>query len=106
MSISNDVNQKVGVTRDGKPILRGNVVQEKLIREVTVKYGDERFDEPFDKSDDQTIFSGVFSSEKVKNLDISRVMQVQVIPDSHFAIPKNYQGIEDENIHVICELHE
>lgn len=92
-----------GVTRDGKPVLNGNIVEEKLIREVSVKFGEDRFDEPNRKSNENGNFTGVISSDK-KNIDISKVVQIDVVDDSHFDAPKDYKGVNDDNIRVICQL--
>lgn len=95
-----------GVTREGRPILRGNVVEEKLIKEITLKYGDEQFDESTIASDDKKdgFLSGLFTSDKNINIDIRRIAQIQVINGSHFDVPKDYKGITDTNIRVICQL--
>lgn len=95
-----------GVTKEGKPVLRGNIVEEKLITEVTLKYGDEQFDESSvpSKEKEKSFFSGLFTSDKNVNIDIRKIVQVQVIDDSHFDAPKDYKGLKDSNIHVICEL--
>lgn len=89
-----------GVTQDGKPILRGNVVNEKLIKEVSVKYGEERFDD----SNREKGYSGWFKSSDKKNIDVENISDVQVIANSHFDAPKNYEGIKEENIKVICQI--
>lgn len=89
-----------GVTKEGKPILRGKVVSEKLIREVTVKYGDEKFNEQ--KSDKSV--SGWFQASDKKNIDIQNITDVQILANTHFDAPKDYQGIKDENIKVLCQL--
>jgi hypothetical protein len=95
-----------GVNKDDQPILRGNVVEEKLLKEVSVKYGDDQFDETSVAPEDSGggFFSGLFSSSKVKNLDIRKVVQVHVIDDSRFEIPKGYKPVDDKDIRVICEL--
>lgn len=95
-----------GITKDGKPVLRGNVVEEKLVREVSLKYGDDQFDETSvsAKQKDKGFFSGLFSSDKSKNIDIRKVVAVKVIEDSHFDAPKDYKGITDDSIQVLCQL--
>lgn len=95
-----------GVNKDDQPILRGNVVEEKVLKEVTVKYGDDQFDETSVAAEDSGggFFSGLFSSSKVKNLDIRKVVQVHVIDDSRFEVPRGYKPVDDKDIQVICEL--
>lgn len=92
-----------GITREGKPVLKGVIVDEKLVREVTVKYGEETFDEP-DTVQKKSYFSGLFSSDKSQNIDIRKVVDVQIIPGSHFEPPKPYNGVKDQNFQVICQL--
>lgn len=95
-----------GVTREGKPILRGNIIEEKLIKEVTVKYGDEKFEEAAVSKDDKDkgYFSGKLSTDKNQNIDIRKVVEIKVLKDWHFDAPKDYKGLNDENIQVICQL--
>lgn len=95
-----------GVTKQGAPVLRGNVVEEKMLQEVSLKYGDDMFDEatvPKD-SKDKGFFSGLFSSDNKTNIDIRKVSVIEVIEGSHFDAPKDFKGLEAENIDVICQL--
>ena len=91
-----------GITKDGKPVLRGNVVNEKLVKEVSLKFGGEKFNEP-DK-DGKGHFSGMFSSDKNKNIDIRKIMDIHVLENSHFDVPKDYKSVGDPNVHVLCQL--
>lgn len=95
-----------GVTKDGKPTLRGNVIKEKLVKEVSVKYGEDQFNEYSISSDkkDNGYFSGWFKSDKAQNIDIRKVSDVRIIEDSHFDAPKDYKKSTDANIRIICEL--
>lgn len=95
-----------GITRTGAPLLRGNVVEEKLVKEVTMKYEDDVYDEESISSDKKKegFFSGLFSSDKKVTIDIRKVSDIRVIAGSHFDIPSNYTGINDPNIQVVCEL--
>lgn len=95
-----------GVTREGRPVLRGNVIDEKLVKEITLKYGEEHFDETTVSSDTtkKGYFTGMFSSEKNKNIDIRRISDIHVIEGSHFVAPNDYKGINDDSIQVICQL--
>jgi len=95
-----------GTTMSGKPVLRGNVVSEKVIKEETLKYGDEHFDDSKStaKKEDNSYFFGMFSSSKDVNIDIRRVIDIQVINDSHFDAPKNYKGIEDKDVQINCQV--
>ena len=91
-----------GITNDGRPALRGKVVKEKLIREVTVKFGDDKFDESAPK--EKGYFTGKFSSDTNKNIDISRVSDIRVLDDVQFDAPKDFKGIREDNFQVICQL--
>lgn len=93
-----------GVTNDGKPVLRGKVVSEKLVREVTVKFGEDKFDDKADASKDKGYFTGKFSSDTKKNIDISRVSDIHIVDNSHFDAPKDYKALKDDNVRVICQL--
>lgn len=94
-----------GVTKEGRPILQGNVISEKLIKEVTVKYGDDKFagSESWESKADG-YFSGWFKSDKSEKIDISKISNLYVIGDSHFDAPKNFKGLQEENVRVICQL--
>lgn len=94
-----------GITRDGKPVLRGNVISDKLIKEVTVKFGEDQFGEgDWSNEKEGGFFSGLFKSEKNQNIDVRKISNLYVINDSHFDAPKNYKGLKEDNIQVICQL--
>lgn len=92
------------IARDGKPLLNGNVAEEKLVREVTVKYGEDRFEEETAEKTGKGFFSGLFNSDKSKNIDIRRVSDIRIIENSHFDAPKDFKGLQDNNVRVICQL--
>lgn len=89
-----------GVTRDGKPVLRGKVVADKLLKEITVKYGEERFEEPQKEKG----ISGWFHSSDKKDIDIQNISDVQVLANTRFDVPKDFEGMKDDNVRVICQL--
>lgn len=95
-----------GITREGAPVLRGNVVSEKFISEITLKYGEDKFDEETGsaKSNEKGYFSGLFSSDKSRNIDIRKVSDVRVLEDSSFQAPKHYKGVQEDNIKILCQL--
>lgn len=99
-----------GVTANGEPVLRGNVVKENLVKEVIIKTYDDSVqenDNPNWKQYDRGFFKGWFSSDKGKNnqtVDISKIRRIQIVEGSHFDIPKNWEGIKDPNLRVICQL--
>ena len=89
-----------GISNEGKPVLRGKIVEEKMIQEVTVKYGDDQFT---DAQKDHKATGGWFQSSDKTNIDIQNVTGIQVL-NTHFDAPKDYKGIKDDNVRVICEL--
>ena len=95
-----------GMTSEGKPVLKGNVVEEKLIKEVAVKYGENEFEDSWDSSGwkKKGYFSGWFKSDKSQNIDIEKLTDVHVINNSYFDAPKNFKGFNDDKIQVICQL--
>lgn len=96
-----------GINSDGKPILRGNVVEEKVLKKVTVKFEEEQADEDRKISREwkqKGFFSGWLMSDNNQKMEIRRVGKLRVVEGSHFDIPKNFKGIEGENIQVICQL--
>lgn len=94
-----------GVTREDKPVLQGNVVEEKLVKEVSIKYGEDRFKDAYEEMGEREgIFSGWFKSSKNQNIDVRKIINLDVIEDSHFDIPKDYKGPKREEMRVICQL--
>ena len=95
-----------GITREGKTVLNGIVISDKLVKEVTIKSGDEKGD------DEDTLyaekkkgrFSGWFKSDKSQNIDIQEIRDIKVLEDSHFVAPKKYKGMNEKDVKVICEL--
>jgi hypothetical protein len=95
-----------GFTKEKQPVLRGAVTEEKLLKEVTVKSGDDMSD---DQRDDEGYFAGYFRSPKsqggVESLDVTKVRDVRVIEDSHFDAPKDLGSIFKEDIaQVVCQV--
>ena len=99
-----------GITREGRPIISGIVVESKKLKEVTVvKYdADEEEEDPevveYFKHKKKGFFSGWFTSDKSQTIDLNKVRNIHVIENSHFDAPKNYKGLNDENVRVICQL--
>lgn len=96
-----------GITQDGKPVLNGSVTNEKLIKEVTIKYGDDQIDIAAEDSagkEDRGFFSGWFKSEKSENIDIRKISNLFVINDSRFDMPRDYKSIKGDKVRVICEV--
>lgn len=94
------------ITSEGKPVLNGSIAHEKLIKEVTIKYGEEKFGNSGTWTDkkEEGFFSGWFKSDKGQNIDIQKINNLYVLSASHFEAPKNYKGLKDDNIRVICQL--
>jgi hypothetical protein len=107
-----------GITKDGRPVLNGNIVEEKLIKEVTVKLGEDQVDEnaspkegqPTNVPQKKGFFSGWLSSDKNqisadKNMiDITQIRDLDVVEDSHFDVPKDFKGLDAADVQVLCQL--
>lgn len=94
-----------GISKEGNPVIHGDIIEDKMIKEVTIKYGEDQFDDRKDRDDrKEGFFAGWFKSDKDKNLNIQKINFVHVVQDSHFDAPKNYQGFKDENVRVVCQL--
>lgn len=104
-----------GMTNDGKPVFYGKVIEEKLEKDMTVKFGIDKFDDKTVASSSekkQKITSGWFGTEKKgwfgkdKNVDIDirNIKGVKVIENSHFDAPKEYLGFNQPNVQVLCQL--
>jgi hypothetical protein len=96
-----------GFTREKKPILRGNVVGEKELKQVTIKYADDEFDDAQASKAGQNWFTGWFTSkEKLSTIDISKVISIEIIDDSYFTVPDNLSTtFKDEIYEVVCQVH-
>lgn len=118
-----------GFTKEKQPVLRGIVTSEQLIREITIKQGD---DQPSDsqqkayatdneddeitveikdkkEEQDKSFFSGLFRSHKskddVESLNLSKVGNMRVLEDSHFDAPKDLASIfKDDIAQVVCQV--
>ena len=105
-----------GFNSDRQPILEGNLVEAEMLKEVSIKYGEKnRYQKKMD--DDQEsfehekegFFSGFFKSRKSKSnfytVDIRQVKEINVIENSHFEIPKNFdETFKDEMEEVVCQI--
>lgn len=117
-----------GFTKEQQPILRGAVVDEKLVREVTIKFGEDqvpdekardnnqnRVSARANESDNISVevknkneeqnnksFSGVFrshkSKENVESLNITKVSNLHILENSHFDVPKNLKTLFKDDI--------
>lgn len=91
-----------GVTKEGIPQIKGNVVQESLVQEVTIKYGE-------DEKESVGIDSGNQSStsdNKNSNLmNFSRIHDLYVIHHSNVKAPDNLMELlKDRQIQIICHI--
>lgn len=95
-----------GMTTDGKPVFSGKVIEEKLDKEVNVTYGEDKFDDQAISSSKKKdkVVSGWFGADKNKDIDIKNIKGIRVIEDSHFDAPKEYGGLSQANVQVICQL--
>lgn len=91
-----------GMNNRHQPVLKGKIIEEKMIKEVTVKYGDE-------SPENEKSLSGTFQIEKGKGdittLNVNRIQRIAVIENSHFSIPKGYdKNSYNDVVNVICEV--
>lgn len=96
----------IGKTNDGRPLLRGNIVSEKLLKETSVKYGDQS------TADQHTEYrvSGKFQSknpqkEGISTLDIQQISHFAVLENTYFELPNGIEQIFPKgDIEVICSI--
>lgn len=103
-----------GFNNDHQPILQGNVVSEKMVKEVTIKYGDEEVRKSrVGKEKKNGFFSGMFKSKKndygnYGSVNIQRIGEIRILEDSHFDVPKdfekNFADEDNEMTEVVCKV--
>lgn len=100
-----------GKKKDGQLILRGNVVSEKLVKEVTIKRGEGasgEIDINEDGPADEATYAGTYSSTSgngVNTLNIQRVSGIRVL-DKSFDPPKDFNEVfKDDVAVVICTVN-
>jgi hypothetical protein len=97
-----------GFSGNGTPLLKGNVIEEKTVEEVTIKVDEDRFRAVNqDNQKKKGLFADWFKSETtgINTLDLSNIKNIQIVPNSHFEVPKDYKGFkDDEDVRLICEL--
>lgn len=94
-----------GTNNRRQPVLKGKVISEKMLREVTIKYGEEEKDNAMDNQP----LSGVFQTKQkkgdVSTLNIDKIQRINIVEDSHFDTPKDYdKNSYNDVVNVICEL--
>lgn len=94
-----------GVDAKGNPILRGNVVRDDLVKEMTVKYGEEQFEKTDmeNNQENQDSSSGLFRTGK-EDLDIRKITEIRVVEDSHFDAPSSIRSFEEDKGETHCQL--
>lgn len=91
-----------GIDKRHQFLLKGKVVDERMIKEVSVKFG-------ADADADEKGLSGTFQIEKQKgnviSLNVDRIQEIRLIDSSHFDIPKDYDpNSYSDIVNVICEV--
>ena len=90
----------LGIDQTGRPILKGNIVKEEVLKEVTVKY-------PQMKKGQEGVLSGFFNftgkSGEKNVIGIDQIRDVQVLQDSSVQVPDNLQELA-KDIQVLCIL--
>lgn len=92
-----------GTNNRRQPVLKGKVIDEKMIKEITIKYGEG------EDIDENGSMSGTFQIEQKKGdisrLKVDQIEQIFIIEDSHFDVPKGYdKNSYNDVVNVICEL--
>ena len=103
-----------GFAGDKRPVLRGNVISDNILKDITIKYGEGEAvnDKEFQWTNDEDnqkkgFFSGWGSSDKGysgKNIDIQNISDVRIVKNTHFVVPKDYKPVVDDNIRIICQV--
>jgi len=91
----------LGLTQEGKPFLKGNIVKESMLQETTVKYGDEAPQIP------ENYFSGEmqFANAKGDKIQITKIREIRVIYDDHFSTPDNLKDILNlPDVQILCRV--
>lgn len=99
-----------GKKKDGQLILRGNVVAERLQKEVSLKYGDgydQRWDTGHFVPNDESAYTGTYSSKDgkgVNTMGFERISEIRVL-DQGFEPPKDFNDVfRDDVAVVICTV--
>lgn len=90
----------LGVTKEGKIAVRGNVASEKMIKEVSIKFGEDKLDDNAWGPRGDGFLSGKLND----NVIVDKIVNVYVLQDSHFDIPRSYKSQKDKVAQVICEI--
>lgn len=98
-----------GVGREGQPILQGNIVDEKLLKEINIKYGDNvARDGKYESFFAGHSYTGKYVSEKDKNnvstINFSKITDFRVMRETHFDAPEKLETSKDI-VRVICQIH-
>lgn len=105
-----------GRTNDGQPALRGDVVAEKMLREISIKEGENTETEKKEKNkdkNDSSFFSGLFKStanreqkaNDIETVKINRIVNINVIEESSFDPPKDFNKIFTGDLaEIICTV--
>lgn len=98
-----------GITRDGTPVIKGNLISERKIKEVFIRYSEDRETTSQKEDVDKTksnFFSGFWKSKNsIETLNVREVRDINVIQDSSFKTPDKIADLlKDENFRPICEI--
>lgn len=83
-----------GLDASGRPIIKGNIVSENVLKEVSIKYGEKKNGNGANGKD-KSVFSAIFRStgNGVATMNLDRVAEIRMIEQSHFNPPENYAEI-------------
>lgn len=96
-----------GLNQDRQYVLRAKVVDEKVLKEVTVKnFDEEKTDQKDDAAEQPKNVAAIPAKGDIGELNIRQIRNVHVIEDSHFDVPKDYDKIFKETMaQVFCHVN-
>ncbi|CRX37924.1 hypothetical protein [Estrella lausannensis] len=83
-------------------LLKGKITNEAVVKEVTVKYGEEA-----DNAEGRAL-PGTFKIQNegsISTVNVDQILEISILPDTHFDIPKDYdKDAYNDVVDVICEI--
>lgn len=88
----------LGIDSSGRPVLKGNIVKEDVLKEINVKY-------PQIKKGTEGVLSGYFnyttSNGEKNTINIDQIRDVQVLQQTSVKVPDNLQDLA-KDLQVLC----
>ncbi len=79
-----------GFSRDDLPLLSGNLVSEKLIREVYLKYGDDYNNNTATNQNKRPLNGRLASNNREATFELNSISHIRVMENSHFNLPASF----------------